>query len=108
MKKTKKRYGFGSKKKKLVSHIPPTSNSLSIPVGTITLTQASKEIAMDMLFVRDNLINSIDTEKLYTATEVTGYVDQGINGVLKVVQDKCEPWALTVELCQAYFDAINN
>ena len=63
---------------------------------------------MDMLFVRDNLVNSIDPAQLYDATQVTCYIDQGINGVLKVVQDQCEPWALTVEICQSYFDLINN
>lgn len=63
---------------------------------------------MDMLFVRDNLINSIDPEKLYSIDEVTTYIDDGINGVLKVVHANCEPWAITVEICQNYFDIINS
>ena len=61
-----------------------------------------------MLFVRDNLVNSLDIEKQYSAAEVTDYIDQGIGGVLKVVHDKCEPWALTVDICKSYFDLINS
>ena len=109
MKKTSKPSKRGSKKKKIVK--PPiqiTSLESLIPVEQITLGQASKETALDMLFVRDNLVSSLDPAKLYSATEVTDYVDQGINGVLKVVHDQCEPWALTVGICQAYFDLINS
>lgn len=109
MKKTNRRFKRGSKRKKIVK--PPiqiTSLESLTPVEKITPGQASKEIALDMLFVRDNLVNSIDTEKLYSAAEVTDYVDQGINGVLKVVHDKCEPWSMTVDICQSYFDLINN
>jgi hypothetical protein len=61
-----------------------------------------------MLFVRDNLINSIEPDQLYSAAEVTDFVDQGINGVLKVVEKQCEPWSLTIDICQAYFDQINS
>ncbi|ARV77399.1 hypothetical protein FDI21_gp312 [Pseudomonas phage Noxifer] len=61
-----------------------------------------------MLFVRDNLVNSIEPDQTYSAAEVINYVDQGIEGVLKVVEQQCEPWSLTIDICQAYFDKINN
>jgi len=61
-----------------------------------------------MLFVRDNLVCSIEPDQVYTANEVIDFVDQGINGVLKVVEQQCEPWSLTIDICQAYFDKINS
>jgi hypothetical protein len=69
---------------------------------------ASEETAKDMLFVRDNLVCSIDPEKTYSANEVIDYVDQGIEGVLRVVEKGAEPWSLTIDICQAYFDRINS
>lgn len=61
-----------------------------------------------MLFVRDNLVCSIEPDQVYTANEVIDFVDQGINGVLKIVEQQCEPWSLTIDICQAYFDKINS
>lgn len=51
---------------------------------------------------------SIDTEKSFSASEVIDYVDQGINGVLRVIEKGIEPWSSTIDICQYYFDKINN
>jgi hypothetical protein len=68
----------------------------------------AEQIAGDMLFTRDNLVNSIDTEQVYTAEQVTDYIDEGIHGVLGVLHKQVEPWSMTIDICQSYFDKINN
>lgn len=108
MKKIKESSKRGSTKTKPLKPTPISLNKLSTPVETPYHGKVSEEIASDMLFVRDNLVMSIDTEKSFSASEVIDYVDQGINGVLRVIEKGIEPWSSTIDICQYYFDKINN